>query len=490
MVSPDLRHPRRIQAETPLSRLSRFFRPPLAETYKAGHYLYATIDGIVPSLPITAVEFPPGTLVRHFGFDLSHYGGAFDPASVYGLLNRFLFDPVMPVILQNRVLGWNRTIKGSRNSLNGAVDEGDEAKADIAHSVPMYSVSLGDFGSVGIEYWLLELTTSKGKNPIRAYVDHNRPFIMTNNGQNQGEMSQRLIKKEIGLPYLEGRLICHVNCDNLSADAKRKLLTSTREQIRTGHVYDAIVEQIVQSLISDEDLRKANDEAREESLKKRDEAHEKELRREVSRLLKLYGIAVGETSGAAKDGEGEKESKKRPPRPYVPPTPIQIEEPPTFVTILGDADQPIKFHGGQRRYLRLTTNANSTYHDAADPTKSRFNVILGPDLRLAGTTPLKNGRMRLIVDCLAGSPVGNTGEIQVELSRMSLPVLSAQQTYQVVEPPKAPEKQQSSSVPDFEVIGVDGPEDDNWSRFPEEIPEGEIASCAVMDSGKLLIEVA
>jgi len=29
MVSPDLQHPRRIQAETPLSRLSRFFRPPL-----------------------------------------------------------------------------------------------------------------------------------------------------------------------------------------------------------------------------------------------------------------------------------------------------------------------------------------------------------------------------------------------------------------------------------------------------------------------------
>lgn len=465
--------------------LVRYFDRP-AETYKAGHYLYATIDGAIPSLPATALEFTAGTLVRHFGFDLSHYGGAFDPASVYGLLNRFLFDPVMPIILQNRVLGWNRTIKGSRNSLNGAVDEGDEAKADIAHSVPMYSVSLGDFGSIGIEYWLLELTTSKGKNPIRAYVDHNRPFIMTNNGQNQGEISQRLLKKEIGLPYLEGRLICHVNCDNLSPDAKRRLLTSTREQIRTGHVYDAIVEQIVQSLISDEDLKKANDEAREASLKKRDEAHEKELRREVSRLLKLYGIAVGETSGAAKDGDGEKEPK-RPPRPYVPPTPIHIEEPPTFVAILGDADEPIKFHSGQRRYLRVTTNANSIYHDAADPTKSRFNFILGPDLKLAGTTPLKNGRMRLIVDCLAGSLVGNTGEIRIELSRKGLPVLSAQQTYRVVEPPKAREKQQTSSVPDFEVIGVDGSEDDNWSRFPEEIPENEIASCAVMDSGKLLI---
>jgi hypothetical protein len=116
--------------------LVRYFDRP-AETYKAGHYLYATVDAAIPSVPVTDIEFPPGTLVRHFGFDLSHYGGAFDPASVYGLLNRFLFDPVMPVIFQNRVLGWNRTIKGSRNSLNGAVDEGDDTKADIAHSVPM-----------------------------------------------------------------------------------------------------------------------------------------------------------------------------------------------------------------------------------------------------------------------------------------------------------------------------------------------------------------
>jgi hypothetical protein len=68
-----------------------------------------------------------------------------------------------------------------------------------------------------------------------------------------------------------------------------------------------------------------------------------------------------------------------------------------------------------------------------------------------------------------------------------LPVLSALHAYQVVEQPKAPEKQQTSSVPDFEVIGVDGPEDDNWSRFPEDISDSEIASCAIMDSGKLLI---
>lgn len=35
MVSPDLRYPHRIQAEIPLSRLSRFFRPPLRRPHAA-----------------------------------------------------------------------------------------------------------------------------------------------------------------------------------------------------------------------------------------------------------------------------------------------------------------------------------------------------------------------------------------------------------------------------------------------------------------------
>jgi hypothetical protein len=142
----------RAQAETAdvcFTIVKYFDRP--AETYKTGHYLYAVLDGVVPSIPVAEIIFSLGTLVRHFGFDLSHYNGAFDPASVYGLLNRYLFDPIMPVIFQNRVAGWNRTIKGSRNSLNGAVDDGDDAKVSIAHSVPIYSVSLGDLGTIGIE---------------------------------------------------------------------------------------------------------------------------------------------------------------------------------------------------------------------------------------------------------------------------------------------------------------------------------------------------
>jgi len=56
-------------------------------------------------------EFAGGTMVRHYGYDLSHYANPFGTNSVYGLLQRTLFDPVIPVWLDTRVHGYRRTIK-------------------------------------------------------------------------------------------------------------------------------------------------------------------------------------------------------------------------------------------------------------------------------------------------------------------------------------------------------------------------------------------
>ena len=69
----------------------------------------------------------------------------------------------------------------------------------------------------------------------------------------------------------------------------------------------------------------------------------------------------------------------------------------------------MKFYKGQRRYIKIETNANSDYHDVTDTGKSRINFILASQLKIAGTTPLKGGRMRVIVDCLDTAGVGEVG---------------------------------------------------------------------------------
>ena len=96
------------------------------EQYKIGRYVYMTLGRAVLEADVPAEEFPRGTVVRHFGYDLSGYTSPLGPTSLYGLFNYTLFDPVMPVWFDNRVHDYRRVIKGSRNALNGGVAEGEE----------------------------------------------------------------------------------------------------------------------------------------------------------------------------------------------------------------------------------------------------------------------------------------------------------------------------------------------------------------------------
>ncbi len=92
------------------------------DKYKTGHYVYLTIEKKLPEIKLSIEEFPIGTAIKHFGYDLSNYPSPVGPNSIYGLLNQTLFDPILPIWLDDQVHDYRRVIKGSRNALNGAAD--------------------------------------------------------------------------------------------------------------------------------------------------------------------------------------------------------------------------------------------------------------------------------------------------------------------------------------------------------------------------------
>ncbi len=249
--------------------LVRFLDLP-PEDYKTGHYVYLIHRSGVLQVELPIQQFENGTQVKHFGFDLSNYPSPVGPNSLYGLLNRILFDPVLPVWLDSRLHNYRRVIKGSRNALNGAVDEGDEERRGppLSHHVPIFYVSLGDFGRIGIEYWVLERPSKENKNPIAAFVHPSKPIVLTLQGQNHAELSRSLIKSEVQLPFLTQRLICHIDCNSLTPTAKRVLFVSSREDARRGIVYNLIQQELVKALKSDDELVRLNNEAKELASKK------------------------------------------------------------------------------------------------------------------------------------------------------------------------------------------------------------------------------
>lgn len=445
------------------------------EDSKTGRYVNLVQHGRVLVVKAKPGDMGHGTMVRHFGYDFTSYSASIGPKSLYGALQRVLFDPVASVRLENKVAGWNRTIKGSRNALNGAIDQGDDAPKgpDLDYHVSMFNVALGDHGDIRVEYWVLKRPVSKdGKKaskPSRNFVDDTKPIILTHNGQNQGELSGRLIKKDAELPFLQaqGRVIVHVNCDRLSAAAKRQLFSSTREQSREGYILTLIQDELVKLLKADDELGRLNDQAREQSLKDKDDDAERQMQRQVAKLLRIVGPALADVVGAKKaGGQGDGKGGNRGGRKK--PVAIEPVDPPTYIKILGDQDDEIKFYGGQRRYIRIETDANSEYHDPDDPKKSRLNIVVGDELKVFGTSPLRGGRMRIGIQCNTEVAVGTMGGIRVELYRPGLSTLSDERDYKVVEQPKPTEETRKAAIPQFKVIPVDGPDDEGWEYITED----------------------
>ncbi|HWQ00335.1 MAG TPA: hypothetical protein VNK92_07675 [Vicinamibacterales bacterium] len=459
------------------------------DEYKTGHYVYLTLGRAVLAAETLENAFPAGTLVRHFGYDLSNYPSPLGPRSVYGLLNQVLFDPVLPIWLDSEVHGYRRVIKGSRNALNGAVDDGDENRRGPAldHNVPIFYVSLGDLGNVGFEYWVLERPNQTNKRPSAAFVNPSRPIILTLNGQNHAELNVSIVRKEAELPYLSQRLIVHINCDLLTPSAKRALFASSREDARRGVVLQRIHEELVRILRSDDELGRLNNEAQEKGLKERDETALQEMRREVARLLRLQGIRIGQTIGSRAGGDqpiSDGPTRPREPRPQ--PRPIEVHEPPTYIRILWDHDEPIGFFPGQRRYIRIETDADSSYYNPDCPKSSRINIIVQGSVSLKGAAPLRGGRMRAVLDVPETTAVGERGMLRVELSRPGLTTLWDQREVVVHEAPPARPGHQALSLPPFDTRPV-GPDDDQWRDlgWPDDVTA--VASSAQMEHGTLMI---
>jgi hypothetical protein len=462
-----------------------------ADLFRTGHYVYLTDHGMVFRAQVLAGQFPRGTIIRHIGYDLTNYSGPLGPNSLYGLLNTVLFDPVLPVWLDSRVHNYRRVIKGSRNALNGAVDEGDERRAGptLAHNVRLFFVNIGEFGRVGIEYWLLEAPTTENKVPSAAFVNPKKPIILTLNGQNQAELSQLLIRKQAELPYLAQRLICHIDGNHLTPQAKRALFVSNREDARRGMVYDLIERELINTLKSDDELTRLNNEARERGLRTQDETATQQMRSEVARLLRIHGLNLTEPSGSEPSAAGTHPDVPSHPRPGPRPlTPIQLNEPPTYINFVWDVDEAIRFYPEQRRYVRIATDAHSSYHDANNPVRSRINLIItGQDLRLVGTTPLQGGRMRIILEAATSANIGANGNVRVELTRQGLPTLSDARDYTIQARPPAQPAARRVSLPPFDVRPVEGPNDPMWAQlgWPDEI--NKVASAAEMEQGTLVV---
>ena len=100
---------------------------------------------------------------------------------------------------------------------------------------------------------------------------------------------------------------------------------------------------------------------------------------------------------------------------------------------------------------------------------------------------MKEGRLRLLLDCDKDAKEGSNGELVIELSRFGLPILTDKMDYAVVEKPISKPSSKKISVPRMILVAVEGPQDPNWQRLEWPDNESKVASSSVMDSQLLTV---
>ena len=95
--------------------------------------------------------------------------------------------------------------------------------------------------------------------------------------------------------------------------------------------------------------------------------------------------------------------------------------------------------------------------------------------------------MRIILGCPIGTEIGASGQIQVEMTRPGMPALHDSRNFLIVAMPPARPSNRNTSLPDFQIIPVAGPQSDVWLQlgWPENVEI--VASSADMSNGRLLI---
>lgn len=218
------------------------FQPP-ARDEKDGKYVY--LVNSEDNLPLTvtnpdkSLDIDFNTIVRHIDYKI----GKQNLLTLYGKLQYYLFDPVLPFKIVNQQAGAYqerlRRIYGSRDRLNRSdlIERRDEIQ------VPSTEI---DYGTIILRYWLFKRQTDVAQK--MTFVDPDYPIVVTYYGQSHSVLPRRFLN-ECQLPYLQKDLVVQIDCDLVNDVGRRALFPSTRESITSEG--SAIIKKTIVEILSD-----------------------------------------------------------------------------------------------------------------------------------------------------------------------------------------------------------------------------------------------
>ncbi len=413
---------------------------------KNGRYEYL----VRPSgggVPHSGGAFRPGTLVRHFDYELpgARVFACDRESGLAALLDRALFDPILPFCIaeaRQRFAGEpERCIisSGRYTALQSAAHS--EVVYRHASDVVMRSGRRAEF--VAVRYWVL------GSDDSPLHPDRRNPIAVTSFGQTHGTLDRRFITEACKLPYLKASLVVQIELEALAPATKRELLSSTRDRLKNGAALDRLIESVRDALLDDTRLAALNVERRRALLERTTPADQARLRRRFVELLDkfrpgpepaLHAAANG-ASSAAPSGGGESDAEA---------IALPTFDRPTFIRIAAAA-LPLQLAAGRTNRIPLESDAPDGY--LTQNLQARLVLVAEPleACEFVRAADFRGGRSRMSVRAQAA--LGTTGFVTVRLTDADGTVLTDRAPFVIVAPPE-PERagedgRKGARVPDI-----------------------------------------
>lgn len=393
------------------------------EDERFGSYVYVVgADNNLFRVPAPALNFEPGTLVRHINFQVG-FASSLVASSAYSVLHARLFDPLLPAWMEFRVPPGTkgagslvrRRIFGNRRRLTRSpyVEAQDERWTFLAEDEAL--------GKLIVRYWVLKSDTDRSKKSSfrstkGSFVDPNYPIHVTYLGQSHAVLPKGLLKARCKLPFTYDHVIVQVDSDGVTRKGRQRLFTATREQLTSEG--KALVEQaITRCLLDDPTLREIEEERRERQFEEGLRESTEDLRRALAEMLDRirpgkYSVKIPiKADGKGKPRKRVRKKKYRGGEPH----PTQPDFP-TYLRIASRGD-PLKFYLDGTRTILIETDAPDGF---LSKRGARARLALAPETAKvldprSQDVDFKNGWLRITVRLSDGAKKKTEFQVKIIL---------------------------------------------------------------------------
>ena len=370
-------------------------------------------------VPKTIREFAQGTLVRHFGYDLSAYNSKFrkEATGCLNAFNTYMFRPQllfhMNLLFKSKMTKrWEpdkRVAHGAGKLLDEAVLNGVVEYAAPPSKIPIV-MNHKKMGDVWLRYYVLAQVANRDKVKF-TLTNPAKPVLGIHNGQTQDERSLDDLSPKIRsqFPLVCGSnthdLVVEISVDDLSNGAKDNLLSPDRENFTDSEYYQEIRKVVSKMILEDTILADIDSARYEKQLGGKTEASE------TASEAKLFATDFVKTNlnctSFVPGGTGRVRRKVKPVEPIV----LQ-KTAPTFIRMLV---KEITFNllSDNSRYFMLETDAPNGYRLPDIFFDGEGAGYMASEI----VAPPFNGRMRIRIDMKKGAHAGWIGDIHAQYSK-------------------------------------------------------------------------